>query len=387
MPLSRVSFPARDRLAHAYPTTRSRTEWTLSQKRLPLAIVKPVFVFSGMGPQWWGMGQQLFERERVFREFVTRADALFQAESGWSILAEMRRTKETSRINQTIIAQPGIFVLQAGLVELLGSWGVRPAAVIGHSLGENAAAYAAGALTLEQALHVVYHRSQTLARAAGTGGGMLAVGLSEDEALAVIAPYGDKVTVAAINGLTRVTLAGDTDALAEVAARLKVKSIFHRTLRVEAAYHSCYMESFKQPLIDALADLRPSLPGVGMYSTVTGAAVSELAYDGPYWARNIRESVQFVRAFASSINDGHRLFLEIGAHPVLTASMREYAALTKADLTVISTLVREADECTTLFKSLAGLYAAGCDPAYPWPRERHEEEAELALEHPCSRRF
>ena len=138
------------------------------------------------------MGQQLFEPEPVFTAFMLRADAAFRDVSGWSILEEMRREKDTSRINQTIYAQPAIFVLQAGLVHLLRSWGVEPAALIGHSLGENATAYAAGALSLAQALHVGYHRSQILARAAGVGGGMLAVGLSAEEAQAVIAPYGDR---------------------------------------------------------------------------------------------------------------------------------------------------------------------------------------------------
>ena len=357
---------------------------------------RPVFVFSGMGPQWWGMGQQLYEREPVFAAFMRRADAAFQAVSGWSILDEMRRDKATSRINQTVYAQPAIFVLQAGLLELLESWGVRPAAVIGHSLGENASAYAAGVLSLEQAVHVGYHRSQILGRAAGLGGGMLAVGLSEDEAQTLIAPYGDQVTIAAINGPKGVTLAGETDALAEVAARLKVKSIFNRTLQVEVAYHSAFMDPLRQPLIDALADLVPSLPSVDMYSTVTGAAVTGPAYDGPYWARNIRQSVQFMRALEASVADGHRLFLEVGAHPALTASIREYGALSKTDLTVVPTLVRETDECQTLLKALASLYAAGCDldwaavnggpsrmlalPAYPWQRETHWEETAAALE-------
>jgi malonyl CoA-acyl carrier protein transacylase/NAD(P)-dependent dehydrogenase (short-subunit alcohol dehydrogenase family)/acyl carrier protein len=343
------------------------------------------------------MGQHLFERERTFREFVTRADQAFQSVSGWSILDEMRRSKDTSRINQTIYAQPAIFVLQAGLTELLKSWGVRPGAVIGHSLGENAAAFAADVLTLEQAVQVGYHRSQLLAKAAGVGGGMLAVGLSEDEAQTLIAPYGDKVTIAAINGPKGVTLSGDIDALSEVAGRLKVKSVFSRTLQVEVAYHSAHMDPLQQPLIDRLVDLRPSVPSVDVYSTVTGAMVTEVAYDGPYWARNIRQSVQFVRALASSVADGHQLFLEIGAHPALTASIREYATLNKADLTVVPTLVRETDECKTLLRSLANLYTAGCDldwaainglpaemvslPAYPWQRELHWEETPSALEH------
>jgi len=225
---------------------------------------------------------------------------------------------------------------------------------------------------------------------------MLAVGLSADEAQAVIAGYGDRVTIAAINAPKNVTLAGELDALAEIATRLQVKSVFNRQLKVEVAYHSAYMNPLQQPLIDALADLHPSLPTVDVYSTVTGAAVTELAYDGPYWARNIRQSVQFLGALESSIADGHRLFLELGAHPALTPSIREYIARNKVDAEVISTLVRETDEPKTLYKSLASLYVAGCDldwtainggpvqmiplPAYPWQRETYWDETDEASE-------
>lgn len=394
----RVAFVARS----CDEMTTQIDEWLSSAASTPERFerpngrpAEPVFVFSGMGPQWWGMGQQLFECEPVFRDFVTRADAIYRAESGWSILEEMRRGKDTSRINQTIYAQPAIFVLQAGLVHLLRSWGVAPAALIGHSLGENATAYAAGVLSLEQALHVGYHRSQILARAAGVGGGMLAVGLSADEAQALIAPYRDRVTIAAINAPKNVTLAGDLDALAEISTLLQVKSVFNRPLKVEVAYHSAYMNPLQQPLIDALADLCPSLPKVQVYSTVTGTAVTDLAYDGPYWARNIRQTVQFLGALESAIADGHRLFLEVGAHPALTPSIREYIARNKVDAEVVATLVRESDEAKTLYKSLASLYAAGCNlnwasinggpvgmialPAYPWQRETYWDETEAAF--------
>jgi acyl transferase domain-containing protein/NAD(P)-dependent dehydrogenase (short-subunit alcohol dehydrogenase family)/acyl carrier protein len=342
------------------------------------------------------MGQQLFQREPVFAEFVRKADAEFQSISGWSILDEMQRSKETSRINQTIYAQPAIFILQAGLLHLLRSWGVEPAAALGHSLGENASAYAAGILTLEQAVFVGYHRSQILARAAGLGGGMLAVGLSEEEALSVIAPYGDRVTIAAVNAPKNVTLAGESEALAEVASRLQVKSVFNRALKVEVAYHSAFMNPLQQPLIEILAELEPGAPQIPIYSTVTGAPVTGRAYDGHYWAKNIRQSVQFLRALESAIADGHKLFLEVGAHPALAPSIREYAARTQSDAEVVSTLVRETDECKTLYKSLASLYAAGCDlnwdsinsqtgqmlplPAYAWQRETYWEETPAALE-------
>jgi acyl transferase domain-containing protein/acyl carrier protein len=354
----------------------------------------PVLVFSGMGPQWWGMGQQLLERDAVFREFAERADAAFRAVSGWSIVDEMRRDKDSSRIRQTVYAQPANFVLQAGLFEWLKSRGVHPAAVIGHSVGEMSSAYAAGVLSLEDAVRVSYHRSQIQAKAAGLGG-MLAAGLSESEALALIAPYGDGVAIAAVNGPRAVTLAGEARALSEIASRLAVKSLFHRMLQVEVAYHSAFMEPLKQPLVEALADLRPRAPALPLYSTVTGLAVADVAYDAPYWARNIREPVQFMRALQAAVADGHRLFLEVGPHPVLAGSVRECFTQAKVDGHVVSTLVRETDERQALLRSLGELYSAGCAidweavngrpsqhvdlPSYPWQRERYWGESEAAL--------
>ena len=364
-------------------------------KRLDGSSIQPVFVFSGMGPQWWGMGRQLFDEEPVFASSLTRADAVFQSISGWSILEEMHRGKDASRITRTIYAQPANFVLQAGLLDLLKSWGVSPAAVIGHSVGEITSAYAAGMLSLEQAIRVSYFRSQIQARAAGLGG-MLAVELTEEEALAMIAPFGTDVTIAAINAPKSITLAGETNALDVIASRLQVKSVFHRKLQVEVAYHSAFMDPLQKPLIDALADIEPGLPTLDIYSTVTGARVTERAYDGPYWARNVREPVRFMRALESSIADDYRLFLEVGPHPVLTPSIRECIARNKVEAEVISTLVRETDEDKALYHSLANLYTAGSNPdwtaingrpnimitlpSYPWQRETFWGEAERAVE-------
>ena len=147
----------------------------------------PVFVFSGMGPQWWAMGQQLYQSEPLFKARLDEADKIFSEISGWSILTEMQKDEHNSQITKTEIAQPANFMLQMGLFELYKSFGITPAAVVGHSVGEVSAAYASGMLDLKQAVHVSYHRSRTQGKTAGTGS-MVATGVGLAEAEELILP-------------------------------------------------------------------------------------------------------------------------------------------------------------------------------------------------------
>src|SRR5262249_41895452 len=155
------------------------------------------FVFSGQGPQWWAMGRQLLADEPVFRDVLHRCDALIAGlGSGWSLLRELTADEPDSRLNETAIAQPAIFAVQAGLAGLWRSWGVEPDALVGHSVGEVAAAYAAGVLSLEDAVCVIYHRGRCMSTAAG--GRMLAVALPLDEATRLLATFDERATIAAI---------------------------------------------------------------------------------------------------------------------------------------------------------------------------------------------
>ncbi|SFW32663.1 type I polyketide synthase [Nitrosovibrio sp. Nv17] len=350
----------------------------------------PVFVYTGMGPQWWAMGRELYRHEPVYRRTVEACDAVFQGLAGWSILAEMLADEAHSRMADTIVAQPANFLIQAGLTALWRARGVEPAAVVGHSVGEVSAAYAAGVLSLEDSVRVSYERSRIQKQAAGQGR-MLAVGLGRQrctELLAALPAAG--VSVAAVNGPATVTLAGAADALEAISAHLTGLGEFNRFLQVEVAYHSPFMDPLKPEIRRVLADLRPALPGLPLYSTVTGDRVEAIAYDAEYWCDNVREPVHFARAMASLLRDGHRVFLEIGPHPVLSSAIGECCRERGVEPRAFASLRRGQPERHTFGLALGGLYTAGCRiawqrlyaaraayrklPTYPWQRETYWQE-------------
>nr|APZ78832.1 polyketide synthase [Stigmatella aurantiaca Sg a15] len=374
--------------------TNNPAEDGASGRTLPAATARPVFVFTGMGPQWWAMGRELYERDALFRSTLDRCDAIFQRLAGWSLLAQMLADEKSSNMARTDIAQPANAFLQIGLFELWRRAGVEPAAVVGHSAGEVAAAYAAGRFTLEQAMLVIYERSRIQAKAAGLGK-MLAVGLTEEGARAVMRGREDAVSIAAINGPGAVTLSGTAQVIEEIAAELEARGVFQRILKVEVPYHSPAMDALKPELRRCLASLQPSVGNLPTYSTVTGGLVEGVSYDAEYWCNNIREPTLFAKATRQLLNDGYRLFLEVGPHPVLLASIKECCAEARVEGRMFFTLKRLEPEQKTFAKALADLYVAGARiswaglypegcrftqlPSYPWQREKHWHESEEAL--------
>ncbi|MEF3366289.1 type I polyketide synthase [Methylocystis sp. 9N] len=373
--------------AHGY------SDHVVQGKSARRAESRPVFVFTGMGPQWWGMGRQLLESEPVFRKAAEEIDELFRKLAGFSILDEMREDKSRSRVKETRIAQPANFVVQVALAELLRSWGVYPAAVVGHSVGEVSAAYISGALSLEDAVAVSYHRSRLQQLAAGKGR-MLATALNREQAERLIEPYPDTVSIAAINSVSTVTLAGDGEALASIAERLAKDEIFNKFLEVEVAYHSPQMEELKPELRKSLEGIRPQTPHTPLYSTVTGQLVQGPDWGAEYWCSNMREPVLFADAMVAMVNDGLSGFLEVGPHPVLSTSIKEVLRASEAGGVSIATLRREHPERATVLAGLGALYVNGYDvnwralspagarfvklPLYPWQRELYWNETNAA---------
>ncbi|MFL4904183.1 amino acid adenylation domain-containing protein [Streptomyces sp. MMS24-I2-30] len=352
-----------------------------------------VWVFTGMGPQWWAMGRQLFETEPVYRAAVERCDREIRDLTGWSLVEELSADEADSKMGETWLAQPANFAVQVGLAALWRSRGVRPDAVVGHSTGEVAAFYEAGVYTLRDAVTVVVHRSRLQQKLVDTGA-MLAVSLSEEEAERRVAPYADRVSVAAVNSPTAITLAGDKDALAELALQLQAEDVFAKFLTVRVPYHSPRMDPIKDELLSSLAALEPRAARVPLYLTGGPQAAARGRAEGPeldadYWWRNVRDSVRFRDAVDRLVEDGHGLFLEIGPHPVLGHSIAECLTAKGAEGRSLPSIRRQEDERARFTLSLAALHNAGVDiawevlhprgrpvplPRYPWKRDRHWTE-------------
>jgi polyketide synthase 12 len=355
-----------------------------SGKRSANRRPKLVFVFSGQGPQYYGMGRHLLEQEPVFRATVEHCDKLHSQLANWSLLEELQADEGHSRLSQTEVAQPVLFAVQVGLAALWRSWGIEPDAVVGHSVGEVAGAYVAGALTLFEAVRVVVQRGRLMQRVAGRGR-TAAVELPEEEARRILAGYEDRLGLAAVNGPTSITVSGDSAALEEVLRPLQQRNVFVRVLAGNCAFHSVHMEPLRGELEQTLADLQPRSPAVPFYSTVTGAYTNGHALDASYWGRNLRETVLFGRAIEGLIDSDHEVFLEIGPHPVLGSAINAWLRQRQKQGTVLPSLRRGEDERAALLRSLGALYTLGLPvdwswlypqgrllplPSYPWQRER-----------------
>ncbi|MBB4856286.1 acyl transferase domain-containing protein/NADPH:quinone reductase-like Zn-dependent oxidoreductase/acyl carrier protein [Mycobacteroides chelonae] len=361
-------------------------------------ISDPVFVFSGMGPQWWGMARGLLETPGVFRDTAAEIDAVFQEISGWSVIAELLRSEGDSRVSRTEIAQPANFLVQSALAKHVQQFGIRPAAVVGHSVGEVAAAYASGALSLRDAATVSFHRSRLQAKTAGSGG-MLAVGLDAEEAQRRAARFGSAVCVAAINSASATTLSGDSKALQILHDELADDGVFARMLHVEVPYHSQLMDPILDELAISLAGLAPRQADVALYSTVTGEKVDSAAFADPdYWVKNVRESVFFAKAIDTLITDRYRVFLELGPHPVLLGNIRESFVRHSVSGAAVQTLHRDQSDEQSVLQAITDLYAVGAIdvpgeaalyengsiphldlPKYPWSQDELWEEDPLTL--------
>ena len=357
---------------------------------------RPVFVYSGQGTQWWAMGRELLASDPIFRGVIERCDALFSDLGDWSLIEELRRDEKSSRLHVTAIAQPAIFAVQAALTTLWRSWGIEPAATVGHSVGEVAAAWAAGILTLEDAARVIFHRGRTM-ESAPERGRMLAAGISAEEARALIAPHGDRVSLGAINSPALMTLSGDGEPLEAIAAELEARGVFNRFLAVQYAFHSAHMDGVRGDLIEALGVVPLHHAHIPVISAVTAREAGRDDFGTEYWWRNVREPVMFGPAIERLVDNGFRTFLEIGSHPALAGPVAECLRKSGAQGRVLSSLKRGEPERSSLLTSLGALHVAGHEvkwdevfggrrpavrlPREAWQRQRywHEFERSAAI--------
>ena len=347
------------------------------------------FVMSGQGPQWWGMGRELMRHEPVFRAMIEACDVAMKPWARFSLLEELGRTEAASQMSRTEIAQPAIFAMQVALAELWKSWGVVPAAIVGHSVGEVAAAFVAGVLTLDHAAQVIVQRSRFMEGCARGEGTMLAVGLSADDARAVIARHDRTVSISAFNGPHSVTLSGVRLSLEAIQTELEPKGVFARLVKVDHPFHHALMQPASDALQTALANLRPQATSISFFSTVTGQPIAGEKCDATHWANGIRQPVQFAPAVGALAESGVDMYLEISAHPALVHSLQECLAGGSGKVPVFSSARREREH-ESLLETAMDLHRSGVAldfaamtpsrrllslPAYAWDKSRWWHEA------------
>ncbi|WP_394843017.1 acyltransferase domain-containing protein [Pendulispora brunnea] len=342
------------------------------------------FVFPGQGSQWVGMGRQLLEAEPVFRKAIHQWEPLLGEFTDWSLLEQLQAEESASRLDQVDVIQPAIFAIQVALAALWRSWGVHPDVVIGHSMGEVAAAYVAGALDARDAARIICLRSRIAQKTSGRGG-MAVVELSPDEVRTILEPYAATVSLAACNGPTSCLLSGDSADLEAIGEALRARDIFFRPVNVDYASHSPQMDAIKDELEHALRETRPRAPAVPFHSTVDGVLVEDARFSAAYWARNLREPVLFHQGISALEQRGFNVFLEISPHPVLTYSIAK--SVRPESSLILGSLKRDEDELRALLTSAGMLFAAGGSvdwaalyphpgapldlPGYPFQRERY----------------
>ncbi|MDB5306278.1 MAG: polyketide synthase family protein, partial [Gemmataceae bacterium] len=340
-------------------------------------------VFSGQGTQWPGMARDLFERDRTFRATAEELDGLLRPDWGRSLIEEIRRGDES--VFRSDVGQPILFALQVGVYQLLSARGVRPVAVLGHSIGEVAAAVAAGALSLADAARVMVHRSRAQETTRGTGA-MAAVGISEEAAGPLLAAFPGRLHVAAVNGPTDLTLAGAECAVRAAVEALAAKGTFAKLLPFPYAFHSPAMDPCREGFLAAVAGLRPRTGEIPFVSTVTGTELPGTALDAGYWWRNVREPVRFAAGVRAAAEIGAELFVEVGPHPGLL----RYVHQTLGGAVVVPTLKRNEDGPRCLAETAAALHARGVRldwaagtraahadlPRHPWHRQPFWAEGE-----------
>ncbi|MET8679696.1 type I polyketide synthase [Streptomyces sp. NPDC004647] len=320
---------------------------------------KPVWVFSGHGSQWAGMGRGLLEHDAAFAAALAEVDSLIAAEAGFSVLEMIR---EGEPVTGCARVQPVLFAMQFALAAAWRAHGVEPGAVIGHSMGEVAAAVVAGALSPADGVRVICRRSALLNRIAGAGA-MANVGLDRASVEAEIAAAGvaGSVSVAVVAGPGQSVIAGESDEVERLVAGWDSQGVQVRPIAVDVASHSPQVDPLLDDLAAALTGLAPRQPVIPFYSTVLDDPRRVPEFDPAYWCANLRRPVRFSAAVGAAAADRHTVYVEVSPHPVVTHAVSESLTGPVGDPVVLPTLRREEDEPAIFRTQLAALHCAGVD--------------------------
>ncbi|MFG3222379.1 SDR family NAD(P)-dependent oxidoreductase, partial [Streptomyces sp. NPDC048185] len=321
---------------------------------------RAVFVFPGQGSQWAGMAAELLTASPVFAERMAECAMALEPFVDWSLTDIVRDADaDAAWMEQVDVVQPVLWAVMVSLAEVWRSHGVEPAAVIGHSQGEIAAACVAGALSVQDAAKVVALRSKAI-RALSGRGGMMSVSLGADEVSKRLSAWHGRLSVAAVNGPAVVVVSGDADALDELLAACEAEGVRARRIAVDYASHSAHVEQIEDVLLQDLAGIAPQASSVPFYSTVTGGVLDTASLDAGYWYRNLRQTVRFADTLRALLDDGFRLFVESSAHPVLTMGVEQTAEThTNTPVTAVGSLRRNEGGMERFLTSAAEAFVGG----------------------------
>nr|AKA59091.1 type-I PKS [Streptomyces sp. WAC2288] len=349
---------------------------------------RTVLVFPGQGAQWVGMALRLAEESSVFAARLAECEAALSLYVDWSLRDALR---DESLLGRVDVVQPASFAVMVSLAALWESYGVTPAAVVGHSQGEIAAACVAGVLSLEDAARIVCVRSRAIAAVASGVGTMASLRVSAARAEELL-PEG--VSIAAVNGPSQVVVAGEVAAVDALVAECERQGVRARRIAVDYASHSPAMDVLRDELLGALDGLTPRAGRMPLFSTVTGEFIDPLSMDAGYWFRNLRQPVRFADAVASLAGDGYGVFVEASSHPVLTSAIEETLEESQEDTVITGSLRRDDGGLERFLASAAELWVHGVDvdwsaafpaerpplvdlPTYAFQRQRYWPELDL----------
>ncbi|MFJ4001749.1 SDR family NAD(P)-dependent oxidoreductase, partial [Streptomyces parvus] len=350
--------------------------------------VRPVFVFPGQGAQWTGMAAGLLESSPVFAARMAECAAALESFTDWRLLDVVRGEEGTPGYDRVDVVQPVLWAVMVSLAELWRACGVTPAAVIGHSQGEIAAACVAGGLSLEDGARVVALRARALLQLSGKGG-MVFVALPLGEVRERLTAWDGRISVAVVNGPTSVVVSGESDALAELVESCKAAGVRAKRVEVDYASHSAQVESIADEVADALKGISSRSSTVPFFSTVTGGLLDTAELNDGYWYRNLRSTVEFASAAHAALDAGHTVFVEVSPHPVLNLGLQEtFEEAGRNDAVALGTLRRDVDEAHRFMTSAAEAHVHGVEldweavfagqrathvdlPTYPFQRQRY----------------
>ncbi|MBI1214797.1 MAG: acyltransferase domain-containing protein, partial [Alphaproteobacteria bacterium] len=345
------------------------------------------FVYSGNGAQWEGMGRKLLRELPAFAAIIKELDAAIARKAGFSVLDALTENENNADLSDTAIAQPLLFAMQVAITKILRARGVEAKAAAGHSVGEVAAAWATGALSLSQAIDVICARSAAQAKTRGKGR-MAAVGLPEDAIREILDEGGySTIEIAGVNSPSNVTLAGSLAELEALQAQLQPRGTFYRLLDLDYAFHSRAMDGIRTDIGKSLAALSPSATAIDFVSTVTGDVLEGQSLGAGYWWDNVRKPVRFAAGMETLIKRGCGILLEIGPHAILQRYMTECLLKEGGAGRALPTLRRDDDGLSRLDGAVLRVHMSRHEPDpsfffpqkgrftplpnYPWQRERY----------------